>query len=287
MEQRAVSRNVQIYSNSNQNMEGNFGKEESKTEGKKQLKLKKITDLLAETLDIRAFKADSSLNGLQVEGSGEVHKVTLSVDACETAIRRAKNWGSQLLIVHHGIFWNKMEPVTGIMAKRIKLLLLNGISLYAAHLPLDCHPSLGNNARIASILGLKNTSPFGEYAGIEIGRCGTLAQAVSAKSFSAKLRKSFGTPVHSLLFGKKRIKKIGIISGGGASLLPAAAQSGCDALLTGETSHSSYHVARENKINLFCAGHYATETPGVKAVGSFLEEELDLKTRFADIPTGL
>ena len=282
-----MSRNGRISSNSNQDTERNLKQKGSKTEGKKQLKLKKITDLLDETLDIRKFKADSSLNGLQVEGSGDVHKVTLSVDACEAAIREAKNWGSQLLIVHHGIFWNKMEPVTGIMANRIKLLLNNGISLYAAHLPLDCHPSLGNNACIASILGLEDTFAFGEYAGVEIGRCGTLARAVSSKSFAAKIRKVFGGPVNSLLFGKKQIRKIGIVSGGGASLLQAAALSRCDALLTGETSHSSYHVARENRINLFFAGHYATETPGVKAVGSFLEERLGLKTRFADIPTGL
>ncbi|MBN2184860.1 MAG: Nif3-like dinuclear metal center hexameric protein [Candidatus Krumholzibacteriota bacterium] len=249
--------------------------------------MNKITDLLDETLDIQAFKADSSLNGLQVEGSGEVHKVTLSVDACEAAIREAKSWGSQLLIVHHGIFWNKMEPVTGILANRIRLLLLNGISLYAAHLPLDCHPTLGNNARIASMLGLESSSSFGEYAGVEIGRCGTLARSVSAKTFAAKIRRIFGGPVNSLLFGKKQIRKIGIVSGGGASLLQAAALARCDALLTGETSHSSYHVARENRINLFFAGHYATETPGVRALGSFLEEKLGLRTRFTDIPTGL
>ncbi len=251
------------------------------------LKLKKITELLDRTLDIRSFKGDSSLNGLQVEGSAEVRRVTLAVDACEASIRKARDSKSQLLIVHHGIFWDRVVPVTGIMAGRIRLLLINGISLYAAHLPLDCHPDLGNNARIAATLGLENKLPFGEYAGIEIGLCGSLPRQLAAKSFAAKLRKVFGGPVGSLLSGKDRIRKIGVVSGGGSSLLQAAATSGCDALLTGEASHSSYHIARENRINLFFAGHYATETPGVKAVGSFLEEQLGLETRFADIPTGL
>ncbi|MBN2070401.1 MAG: Nif3-like dinuclear metal center hexameric protein [Candidatus Krumholzibacteriota bacterium] len=251
------------------------------------MKLSKITGLLDETLDIASFRADSSLNGLQVEGSPEVRRVALAVDACEEAIRKSKNLGAQLLIVHHGLFWNRNETITGIMAKRIKLLLINGISLYAAHLPLDVHPSLGNNARLASLLGLDNTFLFGEYSGIEIGRCGVLPEAVSPKSFSARVRKVLQAPVSSLLFGKSRIRKVGIVSGGGASLTSAAARSGCDALLTGETSHSAYHVARENRINLFCAGHYATETQGVRAVGSFLEERLGLDTKFIDLPTGL
>ncbi len=251
------------------------------------MKLKKLTNFLDQILDISAFKNDSSLNGLQVEGSADVVKVTLAVDACEEAVKKAIRLKSQLLIVHHGLFWGKMQPVTGIMAKRLRLLLANGISLYAAHLPLDCHPQLGNNARIASMLGIKTPSPFGDYHGIEIGLCGRLPRPLAAGSFSAKIRRGFGGSVSSLAFGSPLVRKVGIVSGGGASLVQDAAGAGCDTLLTGETSHSSYHVAREHRINIFFAGHYATETVGVKAVGKLLADEFGLTVKFVDIPTGL
>lgn len=251
------------------------------------MRIEKIVEFLDRTLDTSAFAADSSLNGLQVEGCRETGRVTLAVDACEQSIRRAIRDRSGLLIVHHGLFWGAPEPVTGIMARRLRLLLENGVSLYASHLPLDCHPELGNNARLAEELGIAEKSAFGDYHGIRIGFMGDLPRPMARKSLAAKIRRITASGVNTWPFGPASIRKTGIVSGGGAFLVQAAALEGCQALLTGETSHSSYHAAREHGINLFCAGHYATETFGVKAVGKLLRSELGLQASFADIPTGL
>ena len=227
------------------------------------------------------------MNGLQVEASGEIRKVALAVDACGESISRAARRGADLLIVHHGLFWGEQVPITGIMAGRIRTLMEKGVSLYAAHLPLDCHPGIGNNARIAKILGIAAPKKFGTYAGIEIGLCGKLPRPMKIEGLRKKLASLLGSPVQTFSFGPGTVRKIGIVSGGGSSLTQAAADAGCDALLTGETSHSSYHTARENGISLVFAGHYATETFGVKALGDVLKKDLGLKTFFIDLPTGM
>ncbi|MBN1163240.1 MAG: Nif3-like dinuclear metal center hexameric protein [Candidatus Krumholzibacteriota bacterium] len=251
------------------------------------MKLRKIVEFIDQTLNLSAFPGDSSLNGLQVEGRSSVSSVALAVDACQRAIQRSVGSGADLLIVHHGLFWGGNQPITGIMAKRLGALLQNGISLYAAHLPLDCHPEIGNNAQLARLLHLDGTEPFGDYHGIRIGLAGNLPRPLKVRSFSARLRKLLNAPSRNFEFGRSEIRKLGIVSGGGASLVKSAAEEGLDALLTGETAHSAYHIAREYRINLFCAGHYATETLGVKALGSLLRERFGLQTRFLDIPTGL
>jgi dinuclear metal center YbgI/SA1388 family protein len=249
--------------------------------------LKKLKRYMDEELKISEFEADLSLNGLQVEGSRTVRKVTLAVDACDIAIRKAARNGSEMLIVHHGLFWGGPEPVTGILKRRIELLIKNGISLYAAHLPLDCHPVIGNNAMLASKLGLKEPGTFGIYKGKEIGICGSLARPLSPRGLAGKIGKILSSRIELFPFGPSRISRIGIVSGGGSQLAPAAAEAGCQALFTGESSHSAYHPAREARINLVCGGHYATETVGLIAFGDLLEEKFGLKTTFADVPTGL
>jgi dinuclear metal center YbgI/SA1388 family protein len=251
------------------------------------MRLKKVTDYLETILDPGAFQGDRSINGLQVEASGDVRKVALAVDACGASIRSAARRGADLLVVHHGLFWGEATPITGITASRVKALLNGGVSLYAAHLPLDCHPEIGNNARIADVLGITGTSSFGRYAGLDIGLCGMLPRPLKIEGLRRKLAGILDSPVQTFTFGPAVVKKLGIVSGGGASLTQAAADAGCDALLTGETSHSSYHTARENGISLIFAGHYASETFGVKALGELLGKDLGLKTFFLDLPTGL
>ncbi len=251
------------------------------------LKLSKIVEFLDNELGISAFPNDSSLNGLQVECSRETCSITLAVDACEQSIRMAARHGSGLLIVHHGLFWGGQAPVTGIMASRIRLLMEKGISLYASHLPLDCHPEVGNNAQLSMMLGVDSPARFGNYHGVEIGLCGNIPAPMTAASFAAKVRRVTGSRVSIFAFGPQKIRKVAVVSGGGASLLGDACRAGCDAMLTGETDHSAYHVAREYGVNLFCAGHYATETFGVKALGKHIESHFGLKTWFADVPTGL
>ncbi len=251
------------------------------------MRLDKVTGFLEDTLSLESFSNDPSMNGLQVEASGEVRKVALAVDACRESINRAARRDADLLIVHHGLFWNGRVPITGIMAARVKALLDKNISLYAAHLPLDCHPEIGNNARIANVLGIGETEHFGKYAGVDIGLCGKLPRPLKIEGLRRKLTRILDSPVQTFAFGPAVVRKLGIVSGGGASLTQAAAEAGCDALLTGETSHSSYHTARENGISLIFAGHYASETFGVKALGELMKEKLGLQTFFIDLPTGL
>lgn len=249
--------------------------------------LKTVVRFLDETLKVADFSGDSSLNGLQVEGTKSVNKICLAVDACEKSISGAARCGADLLIVHHGLLWNEVKPVTGPTARRLGLLLERGISLYAAHLPLDCHPDIGNNARLAGLLDIKECVRFGRYHGFMIGLCGYPTRPITPHGLARKVKILLEGPVKIFPFGPPRIKRLGIVSGGGASLVQEAAEAGCDAFLTGEPAHSAYHKAREAGINLICAGHYATETLGVRALGGLLNRELGLPVKFLDIPTGL
>ncbi len=251
------------------------------------MRIDTVVRFLDETLQIREFPRDSSLNGLQVEGSKSVTKIALAVDACERSMKRAVRAKADLLVVHHGLFWGEAMPITGITAGRIRLLLENGLSLYAAHLPLDAHPEIGNNAQLAGMLGIENPKPFGTYHGREIGLFGRLPRAVTPRTLAQKIKTMLKAEVKTLRFGPRSIRTLAIVSGGGAFLTQEASRAGCDGLLTGETSHTAYHTARESRINLIHAGHYATETLGLKALGGLLARELGLSTRFIDIPTGL
>jgi dinuclear metal center YbgI/SA1388 family protein len=251
------------------------------------MKLDRIVQYLDTTLRTVDFASDSAMNGLQVECSRNITKVATAVDACRESITRAASSGAELLIVHHGLFWGEMAPLTGVMGKRIGLLFSKGISLYAAHLPLDCHKEIGNNIGLARLLELESPEPFGLYRGIKIGLCGTLPKRMTLRALSSRLKKDLGSSPKIFPFGPSDTKRLGIVSGGGSSLVQQAGETGCDTLLTGEPAHSVYHTAREARINLVCAGHYATETLGVKSLGELLESELGLTSRFIDVPTGL
>jgi dinuclear metal center YbgI/SA1388 family protein len=251
------------------------------------MKLKKLTAYLDHTLSIKDFAADSSMNGLQVEASSDIRRIATAVDVSDRSIRKAASWGADLLIVHHGLFWGEPVPITGVMAKRIELLLSKGVSLYAAHLPLDAHPDIGNNAQLAGLLGLERRERFGNYHGMIIGLCGVFTRPLAPAGIARKLKTGLGADSRIFTFGAERVRKLGIVSGAGASLVGDAAAAGCDTLLTGETSHSAYHPAREARLNLVCGGHYATETVGVRALGDLLTAEFGLPMKFIDIPTGL
>jgi dinuclear metal center YbgI/SA1388 family protein len=251
------------------------------------VRLPSVVHYLDELLAPDEFPGDASLNGLQVEGSRRVERIALAVDACETSIRRAVRLKADILIVHHGLFWGETRPLTGILARRVGLLLTNGLSLYAAHLPLDAHAEIGNNARLAALLSIAEPHPFGRYRGAAIGLYGRLPREIGIRSLAAALRRKLGSRTSTFSFGPPRIRTLGIVSGGGAFLAQEAARRGCDALLTGETSHSAYHTAREAKISLVHAGHYATETLGLKALGARMRADLGLPAKFIDVPTGL
>ncbi len=251
------------------------------------MRLDRIVQYLDTTLRTDDFASDSAMNGLQVECSKNITKVSTAVDACRESVTRASSCGAELLIVHHGLFWGEPVPLAGVMGKRIGLLFSKCVSLYAAHLPLDCHEEIGNNIGLARLLELENPEPFGIYRGIKIGLNGTLPKRLTLRALSARLTKKLGGSSKIFPFGPSETKRLGIVSGGGSMLVQQAKETGCDTLLTGEPAHSVYHTAREAKINLVCAGHYATETLGVKSLGTLLEREFGLASRFIDIPTGL
>jgi dinuclear metal center YbgI/SA1388 family protein len=250
------------------------------------LPLSRLVAFLNKELCLANFPKDDSANGLQVEGSGSVKRIGLAVDACDYVFQRAAECGVDFLLVHHGLIWGGIKSIRGLMKKRIQRLMTNGISLYACHLPLDWHPLYGNNAELLRILGIRKTGDFGEYHGMSIGYRGEMPQAVTLERFASKVNRTLGTETRYIDFGKK-VKKIGVVSGGGWSALYDAEACGIDTFLTGEPAHSAYALAEELKVNLVFAGHYATETLGVKAAGRMIEKKFNTETVFIDHPTGL
>jgi dinuclear metal center YbgI/SA1388 family protein len=250
------------------------------------MKLSELTRFIDDYLSISECP-DISLNGLQVEGKPEVQKIALAVDACSETFIKAASLKADILITHHGIFWGKQFPITGMNADRIKTLIKNGISLYAAHLPLDIHPESGNNAGLIDELGLEKGEPFGEYKGILVGMTGICPEQIEYNAFLSKLSGWLKNKPVAYKFGKDIIKKICVISGGGASCIDQTSGTDIDLFLTGELSHSSYHLAKELNLNLVFCGHYATETLGVKRLGGVIENKFGLETVFIDVPTGM
>lgn len=229
---------------------------------------------------------DASKNGLQVEGAAQVARVAFAVDACLQTIRAAARGRADMLVVHHGLFWSHHVQVTGVMRRRLGALIEAGMSLYAAHLPLDGHAEVGNNVELARLLRLEVVAPFGDYHGFKIGCVGRADKAVARSTFARRVEAALESPARVLEFGPARVRTIGIVSGAAAQFAPAARDAGCDTLLTGESSHTAYHLAREARINLVYAGHYASETVGVKALAAHLRGKFDLACKFVHVPTG-
>ena len=229
---------------------------------------------------------DASPNGLQVQGRDQVATIAYAVDASVQTIEAAARGKADMLVVHHGLWWGRHEQIVGNMRARIAALVESDVSLYAAHLPLDCHPEVGNNVELARLLGLEVECGFGEFKGVEIGVIATAPAPVPRAEFAGKLATAVHTTPETLGFGPARVSRVAIISGGGAMQAEAARQAGCDTLVTGETSHSAYHHARECGINLIFGGHYATETVGLKALDRHLRKRFPVTGRFVPAPTG-
>lgn len=231
---------------------------------------------------------DNSINGLQIKCSGEISSVAFAVDACLDVFLKAKRSRAQLVVVHHGLFWDDCKRRDTITKKRVMFLKENRISLYAAHLPLDIHPVAGNNAVIAGLLGLKKIRPFGEYNGVICGLSGVLARSLPRESFARIAEEKIGPVSVRHFFGRKNVHRIGIVSGGGAFAVRQMRSEGIDTLLSGEPKHSEYHFSMEAKVNALYAGHYLTERFGVMALAEILKKKFpEIETRFIDSPTGL
>ncbi|WP_338729615.1 Nif3-like dinuclear metal center hexameric protein [Haladaptatus sp. DJG-WS-42] len=252
----------------------------------------KLTDLVSrydERLRTEDYAFDVSANGLQVgPEETDVSKVAFGVDAAVSTIEAAADAGADVFVVHHGLSWGGIERVTGATYERIRLLVENDIALYASHLPLDGHEALGNAAGIADLLALENRERFGVEASEYIGIRGTAPDPLSVTGLREALigLDNGGQGVQILDHGPEKIEDIGIITGSGTDWLPEAEEAGLDALITGEGKQPAYHNSKEAGIHVVLAGHYATETFGVRALQE-LTEEWGLDTTFIGEPTGL
>jgi dinuclear metal center YbgI/SA1388 family protein len=229
---------------------------------------------------------DSSPNGLQVQGAERVTRVAFAVDVAVQTIRAAQAQRANFLVVHHGLWWGRHVPVTGTMYRRISALVRSDMSLYAAHLPLDCHPKVGNNVELARRLGLRVESTFGDYKGVRIGVIGVTSKPLRLATFATQVENELDGKADVFAFGARSVRRVAIVSGAGGMLAEAAAAAGCDTLLTGETSHAAMHPAREAGINLVFGGHYATETVGLVALQRHLEKQFGVHGVFVNAPTG-
>jgi len=236
-------------------------------------------------LDIKSIKdSPNAVNGLQVQNVGAIKKVGLAVDLCMATIEMAIAAKCNMMFVHHGMLWGGVQPVRGKFYDKLSAMMQANLGLYSAHLPLDMHPVLGNNKALADLVGLSHLEPFGEYEGQKIGFKGQI-EATSAKALGDDLRNQMGSPAR--VIGSGEVRTLGLVSGGAADILRQAVEEGLDAYLTGEGAHQHYHEAVEDGCVLILAGHYATETGGVKAVGRYMEEQLGIETEFLDYPTGM
>jgi dinuclear metal center YbgI/SA1388 family protein len=240
-------------------------------------------DTLLQTREVGDFP--QAMNGLQVENSGGLTRIGAAVDASEAVIREAAQAGVDFLIVHHGLFWSGAQRVTGSVYRKMRIVMDADMAIYSAHLPLDIHPELGNNALLAAAIGLENGEPFFPTAGQPVGL--RFEAEVSREVLRDHLARAVGGPVHLAPGGPVLARRIGVVTGGAGGEIAKAAEAGVDTFITGEGPHWSYTAAEELGLNLFYAGHYATETFGVKAVAERVSQKFALPWQFIDHPTGL
>jgi dinuclear metal center YbgI/SA1388 family protein len=224
-------------------------------------------------------------NGLQVDREGAVRKVAFAVDAAQATIDKAVRGGADLLVVHHGLFWDGNPTLTGRRFRRVRALLDGNLGLYSSHLPLDAHDVVGNNIVLARAIGVEVDGRFAPHKGVEIGVTGRLD--LRREALAARLDEVLGGRVLMVAGGPERVRRVGIVTGGGGSYVHAARDAGLDALITGEGAHHNYFDAVEGRVNLYFGGHYATEVWGLRALADHLVERFGLDCQFIHHPTGL
>ena len=260
--------------------------------------LEELACYLDEQLKCEQFQSlDMAVNGLQVGQTGQpgygqrrVRKIAAAVDASLESFERAADLASDLLIVHHGIFWGRAHSIVGATYQRLAMLVEKQLALYAAHLPLDAHMQYGNNIHLAQQLGLENIGGFGNYKGRFIGCMGTFAEPQSMDEICHLLNLPLDTPrwEFSRKANARGIQTVAIVSGSGAMTIEEAAAKGCDLLLTGELHHHHYHNARELGLHILAMGHYRSEMGGVIRLLRMLKKKWPhIATDFIDLPTGL
>jgi dinuclear metal center YbgI/SA1388 family protein len=256
------------------------------------IQLAEIAAFLDDVLQIASIPDyPGALNGVQLANRGEIDRIATAVDFSSAAISGAVDSRARLLIVHHGMFWGGPQPIVGHRYARVRTLIEHDIAVYSAHLPLDMHPQLGNNALLATKLGLEATGGFASFQGISIGLSGRSdvpTQLLADRA--AELSRTFGGTLVSTPFDPDRTTRAwGLCTGAGvdSSTLREANERGLDTIIVGEGPHHTAVEARELGIVVLYAGHYATETLGVRALGEAVATRFGLSSSFVDAPTGL
>jgi dinuclear metal center YbgI/SA1388 family protein len=229
----------------------------------------------------------AAYNGLQLASSAEsIQRIAAAVDASEHVIHDAIAQSADLLIVHHGLFWGGAAPLTGVRYRKIKAAMDHGLAVYSSHLPLDGHPEMGNGHLLAQALGLKVDASFGAFQGFPIG-CGGSVSSMSLEEFSRRVTDAVGRSPHVIASGPRDVARVAVVTGAGGSFLAEASAEGYDTLVTGEGAHHTFAEAHELGVNLVYAGHYATETFGVRALADRLAAHFGIESVFLDHPSNL
>ena len=254
-----------------------------------------LTEFCDEYLSAPAFK-DYAPNGLQVDGGRPIQRIVTGVTACEALIDAAIADNADAILVHHGYFWKgEPAPITGIKGQRIRKLMQHGISLIGYHLPLDAHPRIGNNAKLAELLDMSIIGALYPTESHPVGNIATCTPQ-SAQSLITQITEALGRlPLHISAHyqtsdthqsdgqNDRLIERVGICTGGAQDMIEQAALMGCDAFISGEISERTTHIARELGIDYFACGHHATERGGIQALGELIAEQFGLPVTFIDI----
>lgn len=246
-------------------------------------KLNDIIQWCDQTLKTAEFR-DYAPNGLQIEGRQEVNKILCAVTASQQAIEAAIAEQADLLLVHHGYFWKgEPYPITGMRGKRIKTLIQHDVSLLSYHLPLDAHPSLGNNAAIADLLSLQQMRALDPAERHPIGNIAELPQAMTPVEFQHYLAERLQTQVMHLPAQTDSIRTVGYCTGAAQDFIGKAAEQGCDAYLSGEVSERTYYEAQEMGVHYYACGHHATERYGVQRLGQAIAEQFAIEYQYYEL----
>ncbi|MDR2849146.1 MAG: Nif3-like dinuclear metal center hexameric protein [Verrucomicrobiota bacterium] len=245
-----------------------------------------LVSLLDTALNNSAFH-DTSHNGLQIANDGAVTRVLAGVDASLRLLREAAARGADCVVCHHGLSWgDSLARVTGLNHRLVSFALAHNIAVYASHLPLDAHPRYGNNAQLCKALGLAGLKPAFVYHGQTIGFTAATAAPLTLDAFCDRVRAAVNPDLRVLAFGAARVRTVGVVSGGASEMIDQAAALGADVYLTGEPSLQGYTLAENLGQNVVFAGHYATETFGVRALAGLITRRLGIPAEFVDFKIG-
>ena len=243
-----------------------------------------IVKFLNDYLNIKDIRDDSN-NGVQVDTDEDIFNVAFAVDARIDTINEAIKKNADLLVVHHGIIWGGLNRITGKNYEIIEKLLKEDLGLYAAHLPLDIHPDVGNNASIADIIGAQPVNTFHEYNGSEIALLSEFKEEKPVLEIKSILENEFRRNIDLVEKGPEDVKKVGVLTGSGGDAIHEAIELGVDLFITGERDYTAYNTALDEGINLIFGGHYSTETLGVKNLKEILKQKFNVKTFFLERKT--